>query len=344
MKMFKLTLSEWIGLALIVIFTALTPVMFGSGDAYYTTLVAYTITFTLFAIAMYVMYAWAGEIPLGLGLFYGLGAYASAWMMKSLELDFLLAVAGAIVLSVVVALVIGLITLRLTGAYFAIVSWGLSAVAVVGANVAEDVTGGALGLFGIPPATFGGLSLTDPVTYLAVAETALIVVLLILILVRATRFGAQLTAVRLNARLSRSLGINVFRTKVVAFALSAAFAALSGALGVTYTKIVVPSSLSISISVEGLAIVLLGGTGFLLGPVVGSLFFKLLPEEFQFPAEVRELLFGVLIVLIITIAPRGLPELLGKLKALLRRDKKQPDEKDMSPPMRRDKSERKVVR
>src|SRR5262249_21306438 len=118
---------------------------------------------------------------------------------------------GALVIAVAVAAVIGIVTLRLTGAYFSIVSWGLTGVALVEATNLEEITGGPLGLFGFPPIEIGPLQLSDPQTYFVVTATVLLLTVLFLVALRRSPFGAAMASVRQNPHLARSVGVDVAR-------------------------------------------------------------------------------------------------------------------------------------
>jgi branched-chain amino acid transport system permease protein len=305
--------AELVALLALVVGVVAAPLAL-AGDLFLLGLLGFTLAFAIFAMGLHVMLGWAGEIPLGLALFYGVGAYATAMLMKDAGVSFALATLIAMGLAAVLALVIGLITLRLSGSYFAIVSWGLAAVAVIIATNLEDFTGGALGFFGVPLAHIGPLSLVDPPTYLWVSGGLLVLVVLVLAALRRSAFGIRVNGGRLNRHLAESVGANVYADKVRAFVLSGVLAALSGALSVTYLSIVTPGTLAVTVTVEGLVMVLLGGTGFLLGPVLGALFFKLVPEWIHLQAEIRMVIFALLIIVIMMTAPGGLPDVVKRLR------------------------------
>jgi branched-chain amino acid transport system permease protein len=307
--------TELVALLALVVGVVTAPLLL-AGDPFLVGLVGFTLAFAIFAMGLHVMLGWAGEIPLGLALFYGLGAYASAMLMKDAEMPFVLATLIAMAIAAVLALGIGLVTLRLSGAYFSIVSWGLAAVAVIVATNLDDVTGGALGLFGIPLAEIGPISLVDPSNYLWVCGGLMVLVVVVLAALRRSAFGIRVNGGRLNRHLAESVGANVYADKVQAFVLSGTLAALSGALSVTYLSIVTPGTLAVTLTVEALVMVLLGGSGFLLGPVLGALFFKLVPEWIHLDAEIRTVIFAALIILIMMTAPGGLPDVINRLRGL----------------------------
>ncbi|SCB27318.1 branched-chain amino acid transport system permease protein [Bradyrhizobium yuanmingense] len=278
-------------------------------DPFVVTLAGYTCAFALFALSINIILGGVGEVPLGQCLFFGVGAYGAAIGMGKLGLPFQVSVFIALILSVVLAAIIGVITLRLTGAYFSIVSWGLTGVAMVAATNLEEVTGGPLGLFGFPPIEIGPLQLSDPQTYFAVTATILLLAILFLVALRRSPFGAAMDSVRQNRHLARSVGVDVARVRLKAFMLSAPFAALAGALAVPYTQIVTPEVFSVANTVDGLLMVLLGGAQLVVGPVIGAAMFTLIPQAMNLDPNIRILVFSSIIILIMMFAPGGLHQL-----------------------------------
>jgi branched-chain amino acid transport system permease protein len=292
----------------LVALAAIAIVGLSSDDAYVLTLAGYTCAFALFALSINVILGGIGEVPLGQCLFFGIGSYSAAIGMKH-GLPFEATVLLAIVLSPVAAAIIGAITLRLTGAYFSIVSWGLAGVAMVAATNLDQLTGGPLGLFGFPPITVGPLQLNDPRTYFFASAVILLVAILILVAVRRSPFGAAMESVRQNRHLARSLGVDVTGTRLKVFVLSAPFAAVAGCLCVPYSQIVTPEVFNVGNTVDGLLMVLLGGSQLIVGPVIGAVIFTLIPQILDLDPNVRILVFSAIIILIMMFTPGGLYQL-----------------------------------
>jgi branched-chain amino acid transport system permease protein len=294
---------------------------FSFSDPFVVTLAGYTCAFALFALSINVILGGVGEVPLGQCLFFGIGSYGAAIGMGKAGLPFEVAVLIGLVLSVIWAAIIGTITLRLTGAYFSIVSWGLTGVAMVAANNLDDLTGGPLGLFGFPPIGIGPLELGDPQTYFLMTATILLASILFLVAVRRSPFGAAMESVRQNPHLARSVGVDVARIRLKAFMLSAPLAALAGALSVPYTQIVTPEVFSVANTVDGLLMVLLGGARLVIGPVIGAAMFTLIPQVLNLDPNVRILVFSSIIILIMMFAPGGLHQLSVALRERFGRKK-----------------------
>jgi branched-chain amino acid transport system permease protein len=290
----------------------------GADSPFLLNLAGYTCGFALFALSVNVMLGGIGEVPLGHCMFFGIGAYAPAIAINHLGMPYEAGILIGMGVSALVAVVIGWLTLKLTGAYFSIVSWGLSGVAMVTALNLE-ITGGPLGLFGFSRLAIGPFDLSDPRTYFFATAAILLVVLVILANVRSSRFGNALESIRQGRHLAQSLGINVFRERLKALVFSAPIAALAGSLCIPYTQIVTPEVMSVLRTIDALLAVLIGGTGFLFGPVIGAVIFTILPQFLQFDANVKVLVFSLIIIFIMVVAPGGLHQL---LKAIERRFEK----------------------
>lgn len=282
------------------------------------TLAGYTSAFAIFALSVNVMLGGVGEVPLGQCLFFGIGAYGVGIAMNKLGLSFEIGLLLAMLAAALLALVIGALTLRLTGAYFSIVSWGIASVAVVAVLNLEHFTGGGMGLFGFADFKLLGIDLGQPRQYFITCAAALMITLVLLNALRSSRFGAAMDSVRQNPHLASSLGVNVFAQRLKAFVASAVLAAVAGALAVPYLQIVTHESMSVVMTVDALLAVLLGGTQLLFGPVIGAVIFSLVPHYLQMDANVRILVFSSAIILIMMYAPGGLHQLvvavLSKLK------------------------------
>ena len=305
----------WGSLGLVVLGAAIIlAVGLGVDSVFILTLAGYTCSFALFALSVNLILGGIGEVPLGQCMFFGIGAYVPAILMNHAGMPYEVGIFAGMAFSAVLAVVIGWLTLRLTGAYFSIVSWGLSGVAMVTALNLE-ITGGPLGLFGFSRLSIGPFDLNKPRVYFYATAIILLLALLFLAHVRTARFGRALESIRQSRHLAQSLGINVFRERLKALVLSAPIAALAGALCIPYMQIVTPDVMSVIRTVDALLAVLIGGTALLYGPVVGSVIFTIVPQFMDLDANVRVLVFSLLIIFIMVVAPGVLHQLMKALQA-----------------------------
>ena len=236
-----------------------------------------------------------GLLAMANAAFMGIGAYTASLLTMNVGAPFPVALAGGIATPTLVALLIGGPTLRLSGVYLAMATLGFGEVVRVLILNAESLTGGALGLNGIPQLTQWWHVLV-----------AVIVVLLLLWRLRRSRIGRAFEAIREDTVAASLMGIGAMAHKMLAFALGAGIAGLAGALNAHLTFFIGPSEFGFDRGVDILTMTILGGTGGLTGPVLGALIITLLPELLRSFKDFRTLLNGAILVLIVLFLPKGL--------------------------------------
>ncbi|MDP9044699.1 MAG: branched-chain amino acid ABC transporter permease [Pseudomonadota bacterium] len=236
-----------------------------------------------------------GLLAMANAAFMGIGAYTAALLTMNVGAPFPVALAGGIAAPTLVALAIGGPTLRLSGVYLAMATLGFGEVVRVLILNAESLTGGALGLNGIPQLT----------QWWHVA-LALLVTLLVLWRLRTSRSGRAFEAIKEDAVAASLMGIAVNAHKMLAFALGAAIAGLAGALNAHLTFFIGPGEYGFDRGVDILTMAILGGTGGLAGPVLGATIVTLLPELLRNFRDFRTMMNGAILVLIVLFLPQGL--------------------------------------
>ncbi len=248
----------------------------------------------------------AGQISLGHAAFFGLGAYGSAVLTATWQFPpwpTMALVAGAVAL---VALVIGVPTLRLTGHYLAMATLGFNYAVHIVLVQWDAVTGGPSGLSGIPSLSLGGIRFnTDLKFYYLVWTSALISLTLCLNLVR-TGVGRGLAALAQDEVAAACLGVDVRRNKVRVFVLSAVFASLAGSLYAHYFGHVNPDAFSIFKSVDLVIMVVVGGLGSVWGTLFGVTLVVVLPYFLEPLENYFDIIHGLILVLILMFLPQGL--------------------------------------
>ena len=249
---------------------------------------------------------YAGQISLGHAAFFGLGAYGSAVLTATCHFPpwpTMLLVAAAVAL---VALVIGVPTLRLRGHYLAMATLGFNYAVHIIFVQWDEVTGGPSGLSGIPPLTLGGLSFDTDLKFYYLAWTfALIALTLCLNLVR-TGVGRGLAALAQDEVAAASLGVDVRRDKVRVFVLSAVLASVAGSLYAHYFGHVNPDAFSIFKSLDLVIMVVVGGMGSIWGTLFGVSFVVILPYVLEPLEQYFDIIHGLILVLILMFLPQGL--------------------------------------
>lgn len=260
------------------------------------------------AVGLNLMLGYTGLVSLGHIAFAGIGAYTAAWLMVDAKLGFWSALALAVVAAGLAGAAIGAVCLRFRSHFFMIVTlaFGLMLYSVM--NNWDDVTRGAAGFPGIPRAP--GFTTLERFYWLALSGALL--ALVVQWRVVRSGFGRVLAALRQDERLARAKGVNAALYKTAVFALGSALAGLGGVLLVSFLRVAAPASFTLAESINAVLIVVVGGAGSLLGPVLGALLFVGLPEYLRVAAEWRLVVFGTLLVLVMLFAPRGIAGLLHR--------------------------------
>lgn len=269
----------------------------------YNTLVYNLGVYGLMALSVAITLS-CGVLSLASATFMGLGAYAASLVsLQYPDLPFAAALSAGMALPLAVALGVGLPFLRLSGVYLAMATLGFGEVVRV-VILHLDSTGGALGLNGIPERTTGWHVLG-----------ALALVLLVLGLLRASRFGRAWEALREDEVAAAVNGVPVRRMRLAAFALSGAVAGLAGGLQAHYTFSVSPGNYGFEPAVDFLCMAVLGGVGGLPGPLLGASILTVLPEVLRSLADFRTAVSGLVLITVILFLPDGLYDL-ARLRAL----------------------------
>ena len=261
----------------------------------------------------------ANLVSLGHAVFFGIGAYAVVIFQGRLELSPWLAMPVGVAVSVIVALVIGWPTFQLSGHYFALGTLALLQVFYIVANTWEGLTGGSAGI-SLPILESGvwNLQFDSPGPYLYIAALLLVGSLVASRLVRYSRLGLQLDAIRLNPQAAALAGVDLFRAKMKAMLISAVIVSLAGSVYAVFLQFLDPETAfawNTSINLALFAIV--GGIRHWWGPALGALLLIPLAEFASLTltgnlAALAQLMYGALLVLLILVQPRGIGGLLDK--------------------------------
>ena len=249
---------------------------------------------------------YCGQISLGHAAFFALGAYGSALGTTSLGLPAWPVMAAVAVAVALVALVIGLPALNLSGHYLAMATLGFNIVIYAILVQWDSVTGGPSGFAGIPFLSIGPLVFDNEVRFHYLVWTfAMLGLLLSLNLVRSGT-GRGLAALAQDEEAAAALGVDTHKAKVKVFVLSAVFASLAGSLFAHCYAFVSPDSFSIFVSVDFVIMVVVGGMGSIWGTLFGTALITLLPEWIEALDAYKEVAHGLILVLILLYLPKGL--------------------------------------
>ena len=273
----------------------------------------------IFAMSLDLMVGYGGMVSLGHALFFGLGAYALAGLTLFLKWPAAAALPAAVLLTGIVALVIGRLIVHLGGVFFIMVTLAFGQMGW--AWFARDrIFGGIGGLSGVPQldlAAFGA-DLANPGDFALLAVAVATVVYLLLARLIDSPFGAVVSALHRNANRARALGCPVQRYKLAVFTVAAMLAALAGTLQTQRTGFVSPDLLVWTSSGEVLIMVIIGGLGSLLGPIAGAALWTLLHHYLSAVTPYWMAIMGSFFVAIVLFAGEGLYGALARLTRRLR--------------------------
>lgn len=258
------------------------------------------------ALGLTLLFGLAGQISLAQASFAGIGAYAPAIVAVHLGLNPWWGLPVGIIVALITAVIIGVPVLRLEGLHLAIATAALAVIFVVVVTQLPSLTGGAPGLAGLTPLSFFGVRMNQPdQLYYAVLAALVVLYVLTIGLVRSP-IGKMFLAIGHDSRAAGIAGIRVPSLKVKVFALSAAFAAVSGFFLAEYLLVVVPESFDLIPALLFLVMVVVGGSRALMGAVVGAAFITVVPVLIPQYPRVQETLFAVAFLLAVMFVPDGL--------------------------------------
>lgn len=269
--------------------------------------------YLLLVLGLNFVLGYAGLLSFAQVGFFAIGAYTCAILSTDNGWPFWLALCAAATVAGLSALVIGVPTLKLRGHYFAFATFVFGEVMRLVAMNWAPVTHGASGLSGIPAPAIGGFQFDgDASLYYVIVFFALLGIF-VSIKVERSKIGRALFAIRESELAAESMGIRTYQTKQLAFTLSAVFAGVAGALYGPLNTVISPDVFSFDVSIIVLVSLLLGGSGIILGAIVGTVLIILLPEWLRFLNEYYMMIYGAGIVLLMVFLPQGL---MGALHAL----------------------------
>ncbi len=277
-------------------------------------MLTYWLVYVVANLGLNLIVGYAGLKALGHAAFFGIGAYTSAILMQA-GVNFWLALPVAMVLCFALGLLVGFPALRVQMHYLAFATLGLNEIITLILRNEEWLTGGTFGISNIARPSLFGYALKGAIPYYYfVLVFALIAFALSWWLIRSP-WGKAFTALRDNPIRAESLGVNIQRYTLVAFAVGGVYAGVAGVLFASLVQFIDPAPFDVQISILMFLMVILGGPGYLLGPVLGSFIGVFAPEWLRFTDGWYLLLFGAVIVVLMVWLPGGLLSLRRALSA-----------------------------
>ena len=283
-------------------------------------LIHLTILFAIYGIlglSLNLVVGYTGLLSVTHAAFYGIGAYATAILLTSYGENFFVSVLAAMIVSAIVALLIGLILSKFDDDYYALASFGFNIIIFSVFLNWQELTRGPLGIPGIGKPSFEIFNfqflISNNLEFLILALLFLGLIYFISRFIVNSSFGRILKTIREDEKAIQIFGYNTLYYKLAIFVISAAMAGVAGSLFASYITFIDPSSFWLMESIFILAIVILGGLSNLKGSLLGALFLILLPEALRFvgmpndiAAQMRQVIYGVILILLMLYRPQGL--------------------------------------
>lgn len=280
------------------------PIVFR--NEYFITVGIYIGLYGILSLSVNLITGYTGIVVLGQAAFYAVGAYTSAILAQRFHLDFLITLPAAVLLSFCAGLLIGIPTLRMTGRYLSIVTLGFGEIVRVIAHNWDSLTGGPFGLKDIPAHKILGFTLTTRTQRYYLIFILLVLVALLIRNLTNFRIGRVMAAIKGDEMAAQSMGVNLYKYKVLIFATSAAIAGVAGAFFPHFVGYIDAASFSADISMNTLGMTILGGLGNISGSILGAIIYNIIPEMLRSFAQHRLIIYGALLVIMIIFRPNGL--------------------------------------
>lgn len=297
MKLFSKSNAMWLALICATYILLEVAVMTGLLNSFYEITLMNIFINIILAVGLNLIVGYSGQLSLGHAGFMAIGAYATGILTRqqpSMTM-FVISIFVGVLLTGVVAFLVGMPTLRLQGDYLAIATLGVAEIIRIVILNLEDLTNGAAGLSGIP--------------FLANWRIAFIMTIIAMIVVVNFTHGSMgraIISVREDEVAAKSLGINTFTYKMIAFVLGAMTASMAGSLHASYFSVINPGQFTLDRSVDILIIVVFGGIGSMTGSVVAAVILAILNTYLQQFGALRMIIYALILILIMLFKPSGL--------------------------------------
>lgn len=280
--------------------------------------------YTLISTGMNMLMGFAGQISLGHAAFYGIGAYSSAYVTVKLGMPSLVGILVGMLLTGIIAFIVGIPTLKLTGHYLALATLGIGMIAFTFFKQWKTITGGLDGFFGIPALTLFGIEFDSETKFYYLVWIVAILGILLTRNVVQSRVGRAFRAIHSSEIASNSIGVDIRKYKLQVFIMSGVYASVAGSIYAHYVSFINPMLFESKMSIDFLIMSVIGGSGSIWGGLVGSAVFIILGEVLkdvipmvmhnQSSDQFQIVFFGVMLVVLLIYMPEGLVPAFVKLR------------------------------
>lgn len=333
MALYPLPIARWTVAAIAVLFAVVLPL---SLHEYYLSIINLSLIAVVGALGLNILVGYTGQISVGHAAFMSVGAYTAANLAVKLGLPFWVTLPAGGLMAALIGAIVGMPSLRIKGLYLAIATLAGQLIIEWVINHTPAISGGAQASIEVPrPALFGHEMKSQGQLYFFLLGFAVLAIVATLNLVR-SRIGRAFVAIRDQDIAAEIMGINIYRYKLLSFAISSFYAGVCGVLYTYYLGIANYEQFQIVVSIDYLAMIIIGGLGSVLGSILGAVFVTMLPIVIRLLMEplaglfftagelssvissVRLIVFGGLIIFFLVIEPEGLNRLWRNIRNYFR--------------------------
>jgi branched-chain amino acid transport system permease protein len=333
MALYPLPIARWTIAAIILLFAVVLPMAL---DEYYLSIINLVLIAVVGALGLNILVGYTGQISVGHAAFMSVGAYTAANLAVKLGLPFWVTLPAGGLMAALIGAIVGIPSLRIKGLYLAIATLAGQLIIEWIINHTPAISGGAQASIEVPrPELWGHQMKSQGQLYFFLLFFAALATLASLNIVR-SRIGRAFVAIRDQDIAAEIIGINIYRYKLLAFAISSFYAGVCGVLYTYYLGIANYEQFQIGVSIDYLAMIIIGGLGSVLGSILGAIFVTMLPIVLRLLMEpilslfyntgemsavissFRLVLFGGLIIFFLVIEPEGLNRLWRNIRNYFR--------------------------
>jgi branched-chain amino acid transport system permease protein len=333
MAVLPLPIARWTVLVILLLFVVAFPAIL---DDYYLSIINLVLIAIVGALGLNILVGNTGQISVGHAAFMSVGAYTAANLAVKLGLPFWITLPAGGLMAALIGAVVGIPSLRIKGLYLAIATLASQLIIEWVINHTPAISGGVQASIQVPrPSLFGHDMRTQGQLYFFLLFFAVVAIIATINIVR-SRLGRAFIAIRDQDIAAEIIGINIFRYKLIAFAISSFYAGVCGVLYTYYFGIANYEAFQIVVSIDYLAMIIIGGLGSVLGSILGAIFVTTLPIAIRLfvetfgshiwdagalsavAASMRLIIFGLLIIFFLVVEPEGLNRLWRNIRNYFR--------------------------
>ncbi|MBA4537507.1 branched-chain amino acid ABC transporter permease [Bacillus aquiflavi] len=304
--------KSWIGFQVFALLVILFPIVFS--ESFYITKATYAGIHAIIAVSLGLLMGFAGQISLGHAAFYGVGAYTTAVLSTTYQLNPWIGLIFSFIIPGVIAYMIGFTMARLSGYYLAMATLSFGIIIHVLLVEWKSLTKGASGLYGIPKIELFGLALTQGIQYYYFVWCFVLLMTILSLNIINSRIGRALRSIHGSEIAASSMGVDAGKYKIQIFVLGAMFSGLAGWLMAHMSYSISPTSFTLDASIIFLAMVVLGGSTSVWGAIIGSVLITIvgvivdfLGEHIPFiTSDFEHVIYGLILMLVVIFLPQGI--------------------------------------